>query len=196
MVKRTHMERLMEIRDDIINEYSRRNLRTRRSIEKHIRKNNSAMLDIPQNAEDNNNKGKLCEWLGKIHIINSVNLEKEYEEQLRTLLDSLDIKYAKDYLGGNIFIIIGNGDLGGRVEEYIKENFKYPQILFCDMSVEESEDINSGRELICLEDAVQKYLGCRFIVANNLPIKQVTDHLLKLGVPGEDIIVDLPSDIL
>jgi hypothetical protein len=92
-------------------------------------------------------------------------------------------------------IIFGYAAVGKRIYEREKQNNPEADIVFCDnSSVKQGK--NNGVQVLSLQEAVEKYGKSKFIVASLRHGKQMEQQLLDAGIPQNQIITELPGDIV
>ena len=92
-------------------------------------------------------------------------------------------------------VIFGYAAVGKKLYERLKKENPALNLVFCDnSSVKHGE--HNGIRVLSLQVAVANYGDSKFIVASLRHAKQMEQQLLKAGIPKEQIITELPSDIV
>lgn len=92
-------------------------------------------------------------------------------------------------------VIFGYATLGKRVYEREKSNNPGRIIIFCDnSSVKQGE--HAGVRVLSLQETARDFSESEYIVASLRHAKQMKEQLLKSGILPEQIIMDLPGDIV
>lgn len=92
-------------------------------------------------------------------------------------------------------IIFGYAAVGKKIYECLKQKNAENNIVFCDNSSTKQGE-HDGVKVISLQEAVDKHCKSKFIVASLRHSKQMEQQLLEAGIPEEQIITELPSDIV
>lgn len=96
---------------------------------------------------------------------------------------------------GTPMIIFGYAAVGKKIYERMKNEDSHKKVLFCDNS-KDKQGIHGGVTVLSLEDAVTGYNDACFIVASLRHSKQMYQQLIDVGIPIENISLDLPDDII
>lgn len=92
------------------------------------------------------------------------------------------------------YIIFGYADIGKRLYEYLQSE-GVPNILFCDNSTQKQKE--NPELVLSLKNVVNMMTAdTRFYVASIYHDKQMKEQLLSLGVPGNQIMSELPKEIV
>ncbi|WP_051608641.1 radical SAM protein [Selenomonas sp. FC4001] len=92
-------------------------------------------------------------------------------------------------------IIFGYAAVGKKIYERIKKEDSHKRVFFCDNS-KDKQGIHGGVMVLSLEDVVTGYNDAAFIVASLRHSKQMYQQLIDVGIPTENISLDLPDDII
>ncbi len=92
-------------------------------------------------------------------------------------------------------VIFGYAAVGKRLYDRWRQNYTSESLVFCDNSGAKQGE-HDGIKVLSLQDAVESFPQAKFIIASLRHSQQMYQQLLATGVPKEQIITDLPGDIV
>ena len=92
-------------------------------------------------------------------------------------------------------IIFGYAAVGKKLYERVKHENAEDNIVFCDNS-SIKQGVHNGIKVLSLQEAVANYGESKFVVASLRHSKQMEQQLLDAGISEEQIITEIPSDIV
>lgn len=92
-------------------------------------------------------------------------------------------------------VIFGYAAVGKKLYERLKLENAEDNIIFCDNS-STKQGVHNGIKVISLQEAIANYGESKFLVASLRHSKQMEQQLLDAGIPKEQIITELPGDIV
>lgn len=93
-------------------------------------------------------------------------------------------------------VIFGYTELGKRLyEKFFQEGYAENEIMFCDNSTKKQES-NAGKVFSVKWACEHSTNSTKFYLASLYHFKQMQEQLLKYGIPYENIVIDLPAEIM
>ncbi|MBE6095229.1 MAG: radical SAM protein [Schwartzia succinivorans] len=101
-----------------------------------------------------------------------------------------------DLVFSHQILIFGFADIGRKLYDLIKAQNPLVELTFCDNSSTKHGAYADGFYVVSVDEAVQKFPEATFVIASLWHSEQMKQQLLAAGVQLEQIITDLPKEIV